>query len=277
VRKHPGPFPISATALQPTYTGAINALEFSTIDPWSDFVGFTWPSTEVNVTGSAEVGIWCSMPAALSTKPIVTRPPKIHVHVRPLAGGKKTVDRDFHAMAILYGGNLGLFGNDEITRVNVTPPAAFEFVRGLENNKDMDCISCSHCKYPHLDLGDFAKTPHRKHFCANCGRDSTWSSKPIVSTPLKSLHDQFAKSLTFVDPNRTLNLDDYTGCAYTIWSSTPAILWTAERPQERGIHVHVENAEQRRVEDDTFSEVILDGKQLQRSELLEMMIARTTI
>ena len=107
---------------------------------------------------------------------------------------------------------MDLFGADDISLVNVTPPAAFDFVCGLELEKDMDCINCSHCGYPHLDLGDFAKTPHRKHFCGNCGRDSTWSKKPIVSTPLKPLHDTFAKTLKYVTPDRSLNLDDYGGC-----------------------------------------------------------------
>ena len=36
-----------------------------------------------------------------------------------------------------------------------------------------------------------------------------------------------------------------------MWASTPAVLWTAERPQERGIHVHVYEDGQY-VVDDTF-------------------------
>ncbi len=222
----------------------------------------------------AEVGVWCSMPAAFSTQPVADRPPKIHVHVRPEAGGKKAVDRDFNAIAIQYGG--GLFGTENITQVNITPPAAFEFVRALEFGRKMSCINCSHCGYPHLDLGDFAERPHRKHFCANCGRDSTWSSSPIVSTPLKPMHDQFVSASKFVEPDRILNLDEYLGCNYVIWASTPAILWTAERPQEKGVHVHVHNGTQRII-DDTFSEVVLDGKPLSRSDLLNQMISRTTI
>jgi hypothetical protein len=139
----------------------------------------------LDVLKYAEVGIWCSMPAAISTSAITQRPPKIHVHVRPEAGGKKSIDRDFSAIAIQYGG--GLFRNEDITQVNITPPAAFEFVRSLESGRETSCINCSHCGYPHLDLGDFAERPHRKHFCANCGRDSTWSSTPIISTPLRNL------------------------------------------------------------------------------------------
>ena len=120
----------------------------------------------------------------------------------------------------------------------------------------MSCINCSHCGYPHLDLGDFARTPHRKHFCGNCGRDSTWSSGPIVSTPLKPLHDKYARTLKYETPDRQLNLDEFEGCSYTVWASTPAVLWTAARPQEVGIHVHVHDGP-KRIVDDTFGQVML--------------------
>ena len=229
---------------------------------------------ELNVDEYSEVGVWCSMPAALSTQPILESPPKIHVHIRREKNGKKIVDRDYEAIAMLYSQRSKLFGNSDITRVNITPPAAFEFVCSLELGRDMGCINCSHCGYPHLDLGDFAQTPHRKHFCANCGRDSTWSKGAIVSTPLKPLHDQFPQASVFIEPDRSINLDEYKGCNYTIWASTPAILWTAERPQEKGIHVHAHDGTRRFI-DDTYSEVILNDKQLSRSELIEMMINRT--
>jgi hypothetical protein len=230
----------------------------------------------INLKDYAEVGIWCSLPAAVSTEGITPRPPKIHVHVRPKVGGKKTIDRDFNAISLLYSDSLGLFGNADITRVNVTPPAAFEFVCALEANREMSCINCSYCGYPHLDLGDFARNPHRKHFCGNCGRDSTWSKEPIVSTPLKPLHDEYAKTLKYEKPNRVLNLDDYGGCSYTIWASTPAVVWTASRPQEFGIHVHVHRG-QERIVDDTFSEVTLHGIELQRASLIKAMIDRSVI
>lgn len=228
----------------------------------------------LNLSEYDEVGVWCSMPAALSTFEVKNRAPRIHVHVRPKAGEKKTIDRDFEAISILYSHDLGLFGSNDITRVNVTPPAAFEFVRSLEVGREMDCINCSACGYPHLDLGDFATTPHRKHFCGNCGRDSTWSRGPIVSTPLQPLHNSFAKTLKYETPARTLNLDEYSDCKYTIWASTPAIVWTATRKQEFGIHVHVFRGTER-IEDNTFGEVVLGGKKLDRQTLIQAMIART--
>jgi hypothetical protein len=228
----------------------------------------------LNLRDYEEVGIWCSMPAGLSTFEVKNRAPRIHVHVRPKANGKKIIDRDFDAISVRYSPDLGLFESDDINRVNITPPAAFEFVRSLESGREMSCIGCSNCGYPHLDLGDFARTPHRKHFCGNCGRDSTWSSDPIVSTPLKPLHDTFAKTVKYTTPERTLDLDEYPGCNFTVWASTPAIVWTAARPQEFGIHVHVYRGPERFI-DDTFGEVIRDGKRLDRQTLIASMISRS--
>lgn len=157
------------------------------------------------------------MPAAISTWDIKKRPPRIHVHVRPKANGPKSIDRDYQAVSLRYSSLEGLFGAQEITRVNITPPAAFEFVSALERGAAMDCINCSHCGYPHLDLGEFARKPHRKHFCGNCGRDSTWSKTEIISTPLQPLHDRFAKTLKYVTPDRSLNLDELPGHRFAIW------------------------------------------------------------
>jgi hypothetical protein len=153
----------------------------------------------LNMTQFAEVGIWCSMPAAVSTWDIRPLPPRIHVHVRELAAGEKQVDRDFQAIALDCQPSLGMF-EAPITRVNVTPPAAYEFVRALEDGRELDCIDCTYCGYPYLDLGSFALKPHKKHFCANCGRDSIISKTKIVSTPLKPLRDSFMTAVGFENP-----------------------------------------------------------------------------
>lgn len=230
----------------------------------------------VNLDKHAEVGVWCSLPAALSTAEIKARPPKIHVHVRDAPEAHKRIDKDFAAITTIYFTRRGLFGDGDAIRVDITPPAAFAFVCALESGKETDCIDCSNCGHPHLDLGDFGKTPHRKHFCANCGRDSTWSKAPIISTPLKPLHDRTATRLTPLTPQRRLNLDHHKGHSYTVWASTPAIVWTASRPQEYGIHVHVHNGTDRII-DDTFGEVILNGKPLIRAELIQAMIERAIV
>ena len=230
----------------------------------------------LNVRDYDEVGIWCSMPAAISTEAIDKRPPRIHVHVRPQANERKSVDRDFHAISVLYSDTLQLFGSNDITRVNITPPSAFEFVNGLENKVEMSCVNCGRCGYPHLDLGDFARIPHKKHYCGNCGYDSTHSKGKIISTPLQPLHDQFAKTLKYEKPSRRINLDDYSNCTYTVWASTPAVVWTAARPQELGIHVHI-HRDRKRIIDETFGEVMYKGKFLDRHALVKIMAERTII
>jgi hypothetical protein len=71
-----------------------------------------------------------------------------------------------------------------------------------------------------------------------------------------------------------LNLEKYSGCDYTIWASTPAIVWTAARPQEFGIHVHAFR-DSERIIDDTFGEVMLNGERLDRRKLIDAMLARS--
>lgn len=223
----------------------------------------------------AEVGIWCSMPPALTHQGIPpARRPRIHVHVRKAPGEDKVIDQDYRALSLNYNAEDNLFGNIEISKVHLTPPSALEFVLSLEYNKPMGCINCKDCGYPHLDLGDFARQAHSKHLCGNCGRDNTWSAEPIASTPLKPLHDQFNRANQYVDVASEINLDEYDGLPFQVWASTPAVLWTADRPQERGIHVHVYKDNQYLI-DDTFGIVRHKGKLLQRSALLKTMIDRT--
>jgi hypothetical protein len=229
----------------------------------------------INIQDYAEVGIWCSMPPALTHNGAsASRRPKIHVHVRQQPGQDKVIDQDFKALSLHYNATDNLFGSTEITKVHLTPPAALEFVLALEQGKAMGCINCRDCGYPHLDLGDFARKPHTKHLCGNCGRDNTRSKGPIASTPLKPLHDQFSRANHYVDVTNEIDLDLYAGLPFQVWASTPAVLWTANRPQERGIHVHVYKDGQYLI-DDTFGVVRHQGKVLDRAQLLLAMISKT--
>jgi hypothetical protein len=229
----------------------------------------------ITIQDHAEVGIWCSMPPAITDTGVpVQRRPRIHVHVRDIPGAEKVIDQDFKALSLHYNAEDNLFASFEISRVHLTPPSALEFVLALETGKSMDCINCSTCGYPHLDLGEFARTEHRKHLCGNCGRDSTWSQEPIASTPLKPLHDQFNRANQYEEVTREISLDDYQGLRFQVWASTPAVLWTADRPQERGIHVHVYK-DGGYLEDNTFGTVIYRGRELDRSELFETMVNNT--
>jgi hypothetical protein len=232
--------------------------------------------TTIALDEHAEVGVWCSMPAALTSSGIVQRRyPRIHVHVRDEINGEKVIDQDFDALTLSFQPVPGLFGGTPIDRVHVTPPAAKEFVLSLETGKTVSCFNCRDCGSPHLDLGGFSNSPHRKHLCGNCGRDNTWTRTPRISNPLKPLHDQFSGEWQYVNVDRELNIDrDYADAQFALWASTPAVVWTAARPQERGIHVHlVKDGE--RVIDDTFGTVIYQGRALDRAQLLATMLEHT--
>lgn len=231
----------------------------------------------VRLEEHAEVGVWCSMPPAITSAGAPQRRrPKIHVHIREEVAGRKVLDGDVDALTVRYGAAGDLFAATDMTTVNITPPAAFEFVTALEAGRAMGFVACRDCGAPHLDLGEFGRVAHTKHLCGNCGRDGIRSAEPMASTPLKPLHDQFSSEPAFVDVDRTLNIDDYPGAGFAIWASTPAVLWTSCRPQERGIHVHL-SINGRREFDDTYGTVIHQGKELRREELLAAMIENTVV
>lgn len=240
-------------------------------------MSFVVDPPSVRLGQHAEVGVWCSMPPAMTSAGMPRRRrPKIHVHIRDEVAGKKVLDGDVDALTVRYGATGDLFAATDMTTVNITPPAAFEFVTALETGRAMGYVACRDCGAPHLDLGEFGRVAHTKHLCGNCGRDGIRSAEPMASTPLKPLHDQFSSEPAFVDVDRSLNIDDYPGAAFAIWASTPAVLWTSRRPQERGIHVHL-SINGKREFDDTYGSVIYQGEELRRAELLATMIENTLV
>lgn len=121
-------------------------------------------------------------------------------------------------------------------------------------------IECALCGYPHLDKDWFAVHPHRRHLCAGCGhhfRDDTTG----IGNPIAEL--QRATGLATRKPvpaRRPLNISqsEYPG-GIQIWGSNPAIIWSAAKAEEEGIHVHAFKGKGDRPEiDDTFSMVIID-------------------
>ncbi|NMG20832.1 hypothetical protein [Brasilonema bromeliae] len=221
------------------------------------------------------IGIWAALPTAINTTvyPDLANV-EVHVHVRPEPRGKKTIDANFPAIVIRSTDHTPLFANVSIKRVVIASPSALAYLEALINNLPLGTLYCNRCNHPHLDLGDFAKNPHKKHFCGNCGSDSNWSSEAIVSSPIKELADKLNGNLMFVRSDRKLDLRDYADCQFKIWASTPAILWTSELSQEIGIHVHVYRSD-KKIIDNTFGDVTwTDGTKLERENLLSQMLQK---
>ncbi len=219
------------------------------------------------------VGIWTALPPAINT--LVTDTPDsvgIHLHARKEKVEKKDIDATFPVLLVLD--KPGLFSELALRpRIAITPPAGLAYIDAVVNKRPLDCLICNRCHAPHLDLGDFAENPHRKHFCSNCGHDGNWSKGHIVSNPLKKLHDLFLGCTGTIEVEKTINLDNDQYDAVQIWPSTPAIVWTLDRPQEVGIHIHAyKNG--KRVVDDTFRKVCYEGQWLDRNSLLQVSLKK---
>jgi hypothetical protein len=109
--------------------------------------------------------------------------------------GPIAIDAVFPAIAI--SGIEAVFAGPGIVQVNVTPPALQALADARRGARVLGCLDCARCGYPHLDLGDFAAKEHRRHYCGNCGNDSSHSKTAIVSNPLFGLDEYFGGRLTF--------------------------------------------------------------------------------
>lgn len=226
-----------------------------------------------DVTGRGELGLWCELPPALSNQTVVPRPPRIYVRHRP---NGLPIEETHDAVSLVMPGDVNVFGARGIRRINITPPAAYDFVRCVEQGISLVTIECNRCRFPHLDLGEFAVRPHSKHTCGNCGWDHTWSKGPIVSNPLQRVRDQFSGTVQYAPASGSVDLSDYEGLSYEVWASTPALLWDSPDPQPIGIRVRITNGADI-VLNGVFSEVTHLGRRLNRAELYDAMVANTII
>lgn len=111
-----------------------------------------------------------------------------------LAGGALAVQIDgavttLPALAFRYDPASRIFPARDIVQINITPAV----VAALQ--APSECVCCAKCGHPHLDLGSFGSTAHKRHYCGHCGSDSTHSKHPIVSNPLVPLLSYYREAL----------------------------------------------------------------------------------
>ncbi len=102
------------------------------------------------------------------------------------------------AVALRTSATGALFPGTDIVQVNITPPALLAYTSARAAGQALGCVGCARCGHPHLDLGSFAHTPHRRHYCGNCGTDSTHSPAPMISSPIHALRIKFDGLLTIM-------------------------------------------------------------------------------
>jgi transposase-like protein len=192
----------------------------------------------------------------------------IHVHARTGVGDKE-IDATYDAVAVHCRRDL-------VTnmRAVITAEASVAYYISRFLKREMRHLFCTYCGELHLDKEFFAVKPHRRHLCHGCGRYFRDDRKG-VSNPIELLHANHALPHTSrnpVRPNRPLDIRqaDYPG-GMQVWASNPALLWTAERPEEEGIHVHAFSAHGKYALDETYSSVVIDGISLDELHVQHMM------
>ena len=182
----------------------------------------------------------------------------IHVHARHEDGLIKDLDDTFDAVELEIKTNLFETKSAFVTRDTAVSAYISRFI-----GNPLLTLFCTYCGEPHLDSEWFAVKPHKRHLCHACGEVFIAKDKG-VSNPLEKLRWLFKdadEKRSFIRPERQLvaRLSSYPG-GIQMWASNPALLWTAARPEEVGIHFHGYAADKcTRIEDNTFSSVTLDG------------------
>lgn len=206
------------------------------------------------------IALWGAVEAVYDTSAM---PPEvgIHVHARASQQGQKQVDDTFDSVVVKLS---------KTEQATISGDTAISFYLSRFLHREVKLLRCSHCGEPHLDAGYFAIQPHRKHMCQACGRHFHDSEKSI-SNPI-ALLSSVQRNVAPIRAPRSLDIQQssYPG-GMQIWASNPALLWTSDRPEEAGLHVHLYDAAGAIVVDDTFDRVVIDGLELNESHVQYFM------
>jgi hypothetical protein len=224
----------------------------------------TTPPTKVKVELAkypGGVALWGALPPVINT---ATAPGEsgVHVHARRVAAGKKKIDATFDEVTVIDGDN-------EI-RVTATSATAFNISRLFGQN--VKYLQCPRCEEAHIDAGEFAARPHRKHLCLACGRDF-YDSEPSIGNPIALVAARYEVGRRVVPARRQLiaRHAEFSG-GFQVWGTHPAILWTAPVPEESGIHVHgFKGDSEAPCVDETYDDVEIEGVRLHAAQIRLLM------
>lgn len=214
------------------------------------------------------VAAWGAVDPVINTGPRL-KEFGVHVHARRQPGGHKQIDDTYDRVAVQIA--------DGSVR-EIDSAAAVAFMASNVCGVALKVLRCPHCGAVHLDAGEFAVMPHRKHQCNTCGRSFfDPDGEPSVSNPLARLGESLGHSTQPPIVSRqalSISTSDFPG-GIAVWGSNPAVLWTAGRSEEAGIHVHAWGDGDRLVVDDTFGSVIIDGRRLDVTQVRTLMVQQS--
>ncbi|MCI0558121.1 MAG: hypothetical protein MN733_06470 [Nitrososphaera sp.] len=203
-------------------------------------------------TYSGGIAVWGAVPPVYDTTRL-TIDTGVHIHARDVPAGSKRVDGTYRSVILRH---RDLPGGDFI----ITEWDAIYFMVASVFGFQTKEVLCTTCGHTHLDKDWFSVNMHQTHLCAGCGKNFRDIERGI-GNPLSKLQQVFCRQQRSLVPGKekmALSQKDYPG-GIQIWGSNPAIVWTAQRSEEEGIHVHAFNENKNDVIDDTFSGLEIDG------------------
>lgn len=208
------------------------------------------------------IALWGAVPPIYDTTTLPLDK-GIHIHARKKKNGEKTIDQTFRKVKIIHES-----GHHVVSELD----AIYYMVSSVLGFK-VKLIHCTRCGYPHLDKDWFSVHPHQSHLCSGCGKNFR-DNEIAVGNPVASLQNQpFSKKPIEKKSRKHLKIKqkDFRG-GIQIWGSNPSILWTSDRHQESGIHIHAfrDVGEEPEI-DETFNRVEIDGISLDESQVRTYM------
>jgi transposase-like protein len=213
------------------------------------------------------VAIWGAVPPLYDT----TRNPTehgVHVHARHSDTDSKVIDGTFRSVRLIAPSAENVkreFIISELDAIYHMASSLFGF--------QVKHVQCTLCGFEHLDKDWFSVHAHRRHLCAGCGREFR-DNEASIGNPIAKVRDAFRIQPHSIAPaSKDLDLEqrNYPG-GIQIWGSNPAILWTANKNEETGIHIHAfdTNGTQPTI-DETFRRVRIDGIRLEPTRVRTLM------
>lgn len=219
------------------------------------------------------IGIWGSLPPAIDTADSTMDEESllegVHVHARPHPKAKKEVDETYDIVALFQVGEL---------LIVIDTDSATSLVQSRIANLQSARVACRHCGAEHIDEGWFAVNPHRKHQCMCCGREFYQQTDVPGSAIEDKLREVFPVNMEpRIPPKRTIDLARHldAGRHIRIWGTHKALVWTADRPEESGVHIHVYNNRGEYIVDETFDKALWRGRTLDATEVQMLMLQKS--
>jgi hypothetical protein len=215
-----------------------------------------------------EVSVWGAVPPAIQIGEYQPDVGKVHVHRRPRGSNEKDIDTSFDIVRLRLGSRELVVENMGAVAFSISELAGQQVVA-------LRCPKAT-CGGMHIDEQKFATHPHVKHLCNSCGRNFRDARGPSISNHLADAYAilDLPRHLSPMRANRVLDLNRANYSVIALWPSNAAIITTATRPEEIGIHVHAWDLAGQQIVDETYSSVSLDGETLDERLVRALSVQR---